>query len=200
MTEGLRARKKRDTRQRLSDVATALFAERGFDQVSVAEVAEAAGVSKMTVFNYFPRKEDLLFDRGPELTEMVTAAVHDRGPGVTPVAALTALALRLVDERHPFMGLVDGLPPLWNMVLASPALQITAREAVDYLESLIAGLLDEAGDPDARLTAALFVAAARVSFLAITGRILNGERADDIQAECRALTEHALSRVTNPAE
>lgn len=60
---GLRERKKRLTRQRISGEATALFLERGFDEVAVAEVARAAGVSTMTVFNYFPRKEDLFLDR-----------------------------------------------------------------------------------------------------------------------------------------
>src|ERR1700712_5361728 len=73
---GLRERKKRETRQHLSDIATGLFYERGFDAVSVAEVADAAGVSKMTVFNYFPRKEDLFFDRGPELAELFSEAIH----------------------------------------------------------------------------------------------------------------------------
>lgn len=61
---GLRERKKWETRRRISDVATGLFFARGFDNVTIAEVAEAAGVSRMTVFNYFPRKEDLFLDRG----------------------------------------------------------------------------------------------------------------------------------------
>ncbi len=58
---GLRERKKRETRRRLLETATTLFSERGFDQVSVAEIADAADVSKMTVFNYFDSKEDLVF-------------------------------------------------------------------------------------------------------------------------------------------
>jgi AcrR family transcriptional regulator len=196
MTDSLRERKKVQTRQRLSDVATALFLERGFDQVSVAEVAEAAGVSKMTVFNYFPRKEDLLFDRGPEMTDLVTSAVRDRAGGTSPTAALTALVLRLIDERHPFMGLSNDRPVFWNAVLASPALRIRAREAVEAVESLIAELLAEAGDPDAELNAALFLAATRIGFVHIGRRVLAGENPTDIQAECRAFMTRALSRVT----
>ena len=61
--EGLRERKKRLMRQQLSDTATAMFLERGFDAVRVAEVAEACGVSEKTVFNYFPTKESLVLDR-----------------------------------------------------------------------------------------------------------------------------------------
>ena len=64
--QGLRERKKRATHQAISNVATGLFLERGFDEVTVAEIAEAANVAKMTVFNYFPRKEDLFFDREEE--------------------------------------------------------------------------------------------------------------------------------------
>ena len=77
----LRERKKRETRQRISNVATGLFMLRGFDNVTVAEVAEAANVSKMTVFNYFPRKEELFFDRGAEAIELTEAAIRDRAPG-----------------------------------------------------------------------------------------------------------------------
>src|SRR3984893_8808021 len=61
--EGLRERKKRLMRQQLSDVATQMFMERGFDAVRVTELAEACGVSEKTVFNYFPTKESLILDR-----------------------------------------------------------------------------------------------------------------------------------------
>src|SRR6201985_3845257 len=61
--EGLRERKKRLMRQQLSDTATQMFMERGFDAVRVTEIAEACGVSQKTVFNYFPTKESLILDR-----------------------------------------------------------------------------------------------------------------------------------------
>src|ERR1043165_277586 len=105
---GLREAKKRQTRQTLSEVATRLFAEHGFDRVTVAEVAAAANVSKMTVFNYFPRKEDLLFDLQPEAEHLLHQAVRDRQPGETAIAALRRLALRLLEQRHPLSGLLDG--------------------------------------------------------------------------------------------
>src|ERR1700761_7333903 len=95
--EGLRERKKRETRQHISDVATRLFIARGFEEVTVDEVAVAAGVSKMTVFNYFPRKEDLFFDRSDDAQELLRAALAGRGRR-SPVAALRALAHDMVEK------------------------------------------------------------------------------------------------------
>src|SRR4029077_7584745 len=81
MSSGLRERKKEQTRQEISDTATALFAGHGFDQVTIAQVADAAGGSKMTVTNYFPRKEDLVFDRAGHIIGGLAQAVRDRRPG-----------------------------------------------------------------------------------------------------------------------
>jgi AcrR family transcriptional regulator len=80
MTTGLRERKKRETRQQISDVASAMFAQRGFDAVTISQVAQAAGVAKMTVTNYFPRKEDLVFDRAGAVVASLAAAVTARAP------------------------------------------------------------------------------------------------------------------------
>jgi AcrR family transcriptional regulator len=198
--EGLRQRKKRDTRQRLSDVATMMFIERGFDNVSVAEVAAAVGVSKMTVFNYFPRKEDLFLDRGPEFADLMTAAVRERAPGVSPVAALGALMLRLVDERHPLAALADRFTGFWRVVLDSPALRARAREIEDDSETLLVRLLAEAegtapDDAEVRLTAALAAATFRTCYVTAARRILAGEKADDIYPEHRAFVERAFQRL-----
>ena len=196
MTEpGLRERKKRDTRQRLSDIATTLFYEHGFDNVSVADVADAAGVSKMTVFNYFPRKEDLFFDRAPEFVELVTAAVRDRAEDVTPAAAIGALFLRMIDERHPLGGFDDRFPPFWKVILDSPALRARLREAGEEAEDLVAGLFADAGDPEPALSAALVVATARICYLTGARRIMAGEHADDIYPEHRAFVQRAFERI-----
>src|ERR1700745_2008338 len=87
--EGLRERKKRLMRQRLSDTATAMFLERGFDAVRVAEVADACGVAGETVFNYFPVKEALIMDR----LEGTLAALRDElaERSVAPVDAVVAV-------------------------------------------------------------------------------------------------------------
>ena len=88
MTTGLRERKKRETRQAISDIATALFVEHGFDAVTIAQVAQAAGVAKMTVTNYFPRKEDLVFDRAEGIVSSLADAVAGRVPGESLLAAI----------------------------------------------------------------------------------------------------------------
>src|SRR6187399_1438918 len=98
----LRERKKRETRQRLSDVATGLFYARGFDAVTVEEIAAAANVSKVTVFNYFARKEDLLFDRDDEMRQLLREALGNKPKGQTPIDALRALVDRLREQKNPF--------------------------------------------------------------------------------------------------
>ena len=87
---GLRERKKRETREAIAQAAADLFAERGFGAVTVDEVAAAADVSRQTVFNYFPTKEQMLFDRDAEVEAALVAAVRDRGPGVSLVDAFRA--------------------------------------------------------------------------------------------------------------
>src|SRR3954447_1557262 len=88
---GLRATKKARTRQTISDAATALFMERGFEEVTVAEIAEAADVSIKTVFNYFATKEDLYFDRAEELIENPPRTTPARPPGATAAGGRRAL-------------------------------------------------------------------------------------------------------------
>ena len=78
---GLREAKKLHTRQAIADEAMRLFVTRGFDAVTVAEVAEAAGVSEKTVFNYFPTKEDLFFDEVPARQAALADAIRSRGKG-----------------------------------------------------------------------------------------------------------------------
>jgi AcrR family transcriptional regulator len=89
--EGLRDRKKRLLRQRISDTATALFLERGFHEVTVSEIAEACDVSEKTVFNYFPTKESLLLDREEYQAALITEALRDRGRDVALVDAIVAV-------------------------------------------------------------------------------------------------------------
>src|SRR5919204_1263521 len=84
---GLRERKKLQTRQRIADVARRLFAERGFDSVTVAEVARAADVSEATVFNYFPTKEDLFYSGMETFEAQLVEAIRARPAGETVLRA-----------------------------------------------------------------------------------------------------------------
>ena len=80
---GRRERKKAATRKNISDVATKMFLERGFDNVSIREVADAADVSPTTVFAHFPQKEALVFDEDDEQRDRLVSAVRERRTGVT---------------------------------------------------------------------------------------------------------------------
>jgi AcrR family transcriptional regulator len=157
--ERLRERKKRETRQAIADVATMMFADRGFDQVTVAEVAVEAGVSKMTVFNYFARKEDLLLDRYEEQDELVLGAIRNRKRGWTPARAIRELLVELTRQHHPLTSLVEGAPSFWRIVEASPALRARQREHAEELQLAIARVLEDEGTdaPTARTAAGLLV-------------------------------------------
>jgi AcrR family transcriptional regulator len=198
----LRERKKRATRQRISDIATPLFVERGFDNVTVVEIARAAEVSAMTVFNYFPRKEDLFLDRIPETVEMFTAAVRRCGPDENPLSALRRLALELLDQRHPLSGVDDDFPAFWRVVIDSPALRARAREGVEEVEYALADALREAAVfPDPRLVAVLAVAAYRSVYVTSARRLLAGERADEVAGDHEArlgAAFDALERAFSP--
>ena len=85
-----RSRKRLATRQGISDAATRLFLERGFDHVTVDEIAAAADVGRMTVFNHFPRKEDMFFDLDEEGRAELLSSLQKRKPGTSPVEALRA--------------------------------------------------------------------------------------------------------------
>ncbi len=144
---GLRERKKERTRQLLADTARRLFSERGFEQVSVAQIARAAEVSPATVFNYFPNKEDLVYNRLETFENQLLSAIRDRPRGETVIAAFRNFILEprglfaTTDEAR-----ANELAALTRMINASPALltreqQIFAR----YTEALAALIADEAG-------------------------------------------------------
>src|SRR5919201_222062 len=90
---GLRERKKQQRRQLIAETARRLFAERGFDRVTVAEIARAANVSEGTVFNYFPTKADLFYDRMEVFEERLVEAVRARAPGDSVPASLRRFVL-----------------------------------------------------------------------------------------------------------
>src|SRR3954465_4105652 len=112
---GRRERKKAQVRQHLADVAMGLFAERGFDAVSVSEIAEAADVARPTVFAHFARKEDLLFDRYPEARAVGAGATRGRPAGSAAVAALSELLVGLADQRHPLSTMRGAFRRFWEV-------------------------------------------------------------------------------------
>jgi AcrR family transcriptional regulator len=133
---GLRERKKRETRTRIADVALRLFAERGFDRTTVAEVAAAADVSVKTVFNYFPAKEDLFFDSAEDIEQRWMEAVIDRQEGEGLLAGLRRRSLgRFAD--YP-----GGQTAHFRTVLAGSALlQARGQQLWARHEDAVAGAL-----------------------------------------------------------
>ncbi|WP_229708958.1 TetR/AcrR family transcriptional regulator [Silvimonas iriomotensis] len=170
MPSDLRTRKRLATRQSISNAATRLFLEHGFDRVTVDEIAAAADVGRMTVFNYFPRKEDMFFDRDEEAHEVLREALRQRAPGVSAIETLRLLAHRLIAMRSPFVAFSADSKGFIETVESSETLKARARAMRDELGQTVAtGLAHSAGqdptDPAAQLAAALLVATWTTAFL-----------------------------------
>src|SRR3954471_3092994 len=149
---GLRERKKQQTRAAIADAALALFAERGFDAVTVAEVARAADVSTATVFNYFATKEDLLYSRVEEFEEELLEAVRTRGVG-EPV--LDAFGRFIIERSRRGAGrdLGERVRVTARIIGDSPALLARERQIVARYADALAELIAEetrAGPADLR--------------------------------------------------
>ncbi len=146
MTEGLRERKKRQTKQRISDVATGLFLERGFVAVTIAEIAEAADVSVNTVYNYFPAKEDLFLDRGDDVVDRLARHVRGRREGESAADAVLRELRADVESVSPTVGLFPGWADFMKVITEAHALRsrlwAIQQEALD---SLTAALAKESG-------------------------------------------------------
>ncbi|TMR90060.1 TetR/AcrR family transcriptional regulator [Nonomuraea basaltis] len=125
MSEGLRERKKRQTRQRISGVAIGLFVARGFDNVTIAEVAAAAEVSVNTVYNYFQAKEDLVLPPEEASPQRLADIVRGRRPGQSAADAVLARLRQEVRGRERRLGLSEGFGRVLEMMRAAPTL--TAR-------------------------------------------------------------------------
>lgn len=159
---GLRERKKQRTRETLSRTAIELFLERGFDQVSVAEVAAAAEVSKPTLFRYFPAKEDLVLHGIADHQGEAARVVRGRAPGERALAALRAHFHERLDAYDPITGLCDipAVVAYREMLYGTPSLRarLTLYSLEDERE--LAAALGEAAGVDglvARLAAAQVV-------------------------------------------
>ncbi|MEV0385758.1 TetR/AcrR family transcriptional regulator [Nonomuraea sp. NPDC050643] len=186
------------TRAKISEVATRLFLERGFDTVTVTEVAREAGVSAVTVFKHFPRKEDLLLDREVDAVGLLRSAVRDRAPGTGALQSLRDTAFALLEQRHALSGLKDGSVPFFRTVAASPALVARAREIASDLQQTLAGELehDPAFDGDAPLLAAFFVAGYTTVLVETARLLIAGEPADGIAADHRARLERLFDALS----
>jgi AcrR family transcriptional regulator len=150
--ETLRERKKQQTRQLIAETARRLFAERGFEAVTVAEVARAADVSQATVFNYFPTKEDLFYSGLEAFEDALLAAIREREAGESVLDAFGRFVLQprgLLAATEPEA--IEHLAAITRTITQSPALLAREQRIFDrYTASLAELLAEETGAaPDA---------------------------------------------------
>ncbi|TCC54905.1 TetR/AcrR family transcriptional regulator [Kribbella pittospori] len=195
METGRRERKKQQTRQAISDVATTLFLERGFDAVTVAEVARAADVAVQTVFNHFPAKEDLFFDE-PGWWTGPARAVREAPAGADPVNVLEAAYLSETRERFE-VGHLATWKQFVRTIESSPALLARRRLNAAEMETSLTEALDERNPGQYlrnRLIAAQFAAAQKVLEEQLM-RLLPDEASADQVQQAQAELERAVAEV-----
>ncbi|MEU9930858.1 TetR/AcrR family transcriptional regulator [Streptomyces anulatus] len=146
MAEGLRERKKRQAKQRISDMATGLFLQHGFVTVTVAEIADLADVSVNTVYNYFPAKEDLFLDRMKGVTQRVARYVRARDPGESAAEAVLREVRAAVVAVSPEFGLMDGFADFMRVIEDAPTLKARLWYLQqEVLQSVVATLREDTG-------------------------------------------------------
>ncbi|MFI6082408.1 TetR/AcrR family transcriptional regulator [Streptomyces sp. NPDC051217] len=194
MSEGLRERKKRQTRQYISDVATHLFVERGFDAVTVAQVAEASDVSVNTVYNYFSTKEDLFLDRSRGIVDRLSRFVRARDAGESAADAVLRELRELTETVSPTIGLDSGYDRFMKVVRESPSLQSRLlsiqQEVLDNLEKT---LREETGaaaaDTLPTLVAGQLAWAHGTLMAFVARRMLEGRNLEETSREALALLD-----------
>ncbi|MFJ7235269.1 TetR/AcrR family transcriptional regulator [Streptomyces tendae] len=187
---GLRERKRQRMFRTLSDTAVELFLEKGFDAVSVAEVAAAAEVSKPTLFRYFPAKEDLVLYR---IADHEGEAARVAGQGPAPIDALRRHFLAGLDRCDPVTGLNDhpAVLAFHRLLYGTPALVARMHTQLERSEDALAEVLG--GDLEARLAAGQIIAVQRILALENWRRIAAGERVEDVRGDAVAAAERAFA-------
>jgi AcrR family transcriptional regulator len=196
--EGLRERKKRQTRTAIAEAAIALFGAHGFDAVTVADVARAADVSEKTVFNYVPTKEDLVLGRGAERTAALIEALRTRSPGTSVVDPFRDATMDLIDrvEREP----IESIVALPRLVTGSE--QLRNRLFLDWereAATLAPVVAAEAGKPEDDLVAAVVARTLawthRLVFRAAFTRLIAGESRRRVAADLREQAARAYDQL-----
>jgi AcrR family transcriptional regulator len=189
---GLRERKRQRMYQDVSDIAVRLFLERGFDAVSVAEVAAAAGISKPTLFRYFPAKEDLVLHR---IADHETEAARVVAGAADPVDALRRNFLAGLERRDPVTGLNDHPEVLafHSLLYGTPALVARAYGHLERSEAALAEALG--GGLDARLAAGQIIAVQRILAQENWRRIAAGESVARVAPDAVRAAERAFERL-----
>jgi AcrR family transcriptional regulator len=199
--QSLRQRKKERTRQLIAETARRLFAERGFDAVTVAEIARETDVAEKTVFNYFPTKEDLFYSRLEAFEDELLTAIREREPGRTALDAFADFMLQprgvlaFGESRDPEA--TEQLRTITRVITDSPALLARERQVfARYTESLAALLAEETNAPpdsvEPRVAATAMLGAHRALIDYVRRRTLAGAGAAAIRRGVRAEAKRAF--------
>ncbi|WP_432839405.1 TetR/AcrR family transcriptional regulator [Dactylosporangium sp. CA-092794] len=194
---GLRDLKKARTRRLIVDTAARLFAERGYERVTVSEIARAAEVAEQTLYNYFPTKEQLVTDREQQIQDRLDDLIRSRPAGTSPAAAVRDFVLETVTA-------IRGRPPeiaagtLGYLAAMSPAVNRLALELIDRLAAAVAAAIGETSPIAPELARLQGIALAGVFRIIIgeTGRRARaGETPDEIADALHPEVEHLLAEL-----
>ncbi|WP_221348380.1 TetR/AcrR family transcriptional regulator [Streptomyces beigongshangae] len=192
---GLRERKKLRMYRDVSDIAISLFLEKGFEKVSVAEVAAAAEISKPTLFRYFSSKEDLVLYRFADHETEAARVVGERPPGQSVMDALRLHHLAGIERGDPVTGISDDPHVLafHRLLYGTPSLVARLHEYLERSEAALAAALG--GGLDARLAAGQVVAVQRILAMDNWRRIAGGEDVAKVRQDAFAASERAFARL-----
>jgi AcrR family transcriptional regulator len=199
MATGLRERKKQQTRELLAETARRLFTERGFERVSVAEIAREADVSEKTVFNYFPTKEDLVYWRLESFEDELLRTIRERAAGESVLDAFG----RFVRQPRGMLGQYDAearerLAALTRMIVESPSLLAREQQIFEgYTASLAALIAEQAGaapdDVEPWVAANAMMGVHRRLIDYTRGRIVAGARHPELAADVLEQADRGLA-------
>jgi AcrR family transcriptional regulator len=198
MPTGLRDLKKARTRRLIADTAARLFAERGYEQVAVSDVAREAEVAEQTVYNYFPTKEQLVTDREQQVQDRLCDLIRSRPPTITPAAAIRDFVL---DEA--LAGIRSIPPDIWrgelgHLAAISPTIHRLVLELTDRQAAALATAISD--------TTAVAPEVARLQGIALAGvfqiiisdagrRTREGQSQAEIADELRPMVENILDEL-----
>ena len=194
---GLRERKKARTRRLIADSAARLFAEHGYENVAVSDVARDAEVAEQTVYNYFPTKERLVTDRDEQIQERLTELIRSRPPGVTPAAAIREFVLKSVTG-------IRSIPPdqwhgeLGYLAAISPTVHRLALEMIDRQAATLAAAIGETSKVRPEIARLQGIALASVFQIIISEagrRARAGQSQAKIAKDLHLIAENALDEL-----
>jgi AcrR family transcriptional regulator len=192
-TEGLRERKKRAARETIAATARRLFAERGFDAVTVAEVAAAADVSEKTVFNHFATKEDLAFAGREEGIAQFVAAIAERAPGSSILDVFRAMTHTILDVF--VAGGDEDLLAVATIIRGSPALRERLTVGWESGAAAITAAIGADEDLTAAIVARTLWFTHRSVFLAALNGLVEGEDRKRLVARLRKEADRAYDQL-----